>query len=209
MRLRNIPNADEKINKSKYIIKTAEQYRGKMNELFSSEQPIHVEIGMGKGDFIITTAIKNPNINFIGIEKYASVLVKAIEKLENKNLNNLKIINMDANDIEKIFDHEIDTIYLNFSDPWPKAKHTKRRLTSQNFLEKYKLIFKNVNHIIMKTDNRKLFEYSIKNFNEFQYHIKTISLDLHADQPIDNVESEYEKKFAVKGYPIYQIEVEK
>lgn len=209
MRLRNIPNAEQKINQSKYLLKNSEQYKGKFNEVFDLKQPIHVEIGMGKGDFIISSAITNPNINFIGIEKFASVLVKAIEKLENKELNNLKIINMDANDIEKIFNHEIDTLYLNFSDPWPKARHAKRRLTSHNFLKKYQSIFKKTNHIIMKTDNRKLFEYSIQTFNEDGYHIKSISLNLHDDQPINNIETEYEKKFVAKGYPIYQIEVEK
>ena len=209
MRLRNIPNAEQKINQSKYLLKNSEQYKGKFNEVFAFKQPIHVEIGMGKGDFIIGSAITNPNINFIGIEKFASVLVKAIEKLENKELNNLKIINMDANDIEKIFDHEIDTLYLNFSDPWPKARHAKRRLTSPNFLKKYQSIFQKTNHIIMKTDNRKLFEYSVQTFNEGGYHIKSISLNLHDDQPINNIETEYEKKFVAKVYLIYQIEVEK
>ena len=161
MRLRNIKNAQDIISKSKYVVLNPKEYRGKMQQLFKNNNKIEVEIGMGKGDFIINKARLNPNINFIGIEKYASVLVKAVKKLENVELNNLKIMNIDADTIDEVFASEIDQIYLNFSDPWPKKKHANRRLTSPLFLDKYDKIFKNDKVIEMKTDNRNLFEYSL------------------------------------------------
>jgi len=164
---------------------------------------------MGKGTFIYENALKYPDINFIGIEKYDSVMVRAIEKVENIELNNLKFIRMDATKIEEVFDKEIDRIYLNFSDPWPKVRHEKRRLTSLNFLEKYDSIFNKEKRIIMKTDNRKLFEFSIVSFTNYDYKINEISLDLHNDEVIDNIETEYEKKFSSKGFPIYKIDVYK
>lgn len=208
MRLKNIKEAKEKIQKSPYIIINPEEFKGKFKQIFNNENPIHLEIGMGKGDFIIQMAQKYPDINFIGVEKFDSVILRATQKLENIELNNLKLIRFDATDIQNIFDKEIDTIYLNFSDPWPKNRHEDRRLTSKKFLEKYDNIFKAKKHIIQKTDNRHLFEYSLKSFTDYNYKIKTISLDLHKDE-IDNVETEYEKKFVSLGYPIYMVEVEK
>ncbi len=208
MRLKNIKGAKEKITLSPYIIQTPENYKGKYKTLFNNNNQIHLEIGMGKGDFIIEMAKKYPNINFIGIEKFDSVILRATQKLENINLPNLKLIRFDATEIENIFDKEIDTIYLNFSDPWPKNRHEDRRLTSKKFLERYDSIFKEKNHIIQKTDNRHLFEFSLKSFTNYNYKIKTISLNLHKDE-IDNVETEYEKKFVSLGYPIYMVEVEK
>lgn len=208
MRLKNIKGAKEKIQKSPYIIINPEEFKGKFKQIFNNENPIHLEIGMGKGDFIIQMAQKYPDINFIGVEKFDSVILRATQKLENIELNNLKLIRFDATDIQNIFDKEIDTIYLNFSDPWPKNRHEDRRLTSKKFLEKYDNIFKTKKHIIQKTDNRHLFEYSLKSFTDYNYKIKTISLDLHKDE-IDNVETEYEKKFVSLGYPIYMVEVEK
>ena len=207
MRLKNIKGAKEKITLSPYIIQTPENYKGKYKNLFNNNNQIHLEIGMGKGDFIIEMAKKYPNINFIGIEKFDSVILRATQKLENINLPNLKLIRFDATEIENIFDKEIDTIYLNFSDPWPKNRHEDRRLTSKKFLERYDSIFKEKNHIIQKTDNRHLFEFSLKSFTNYNYKIKTISLNLHKDE-IDNVETEYEKKFVSLGYPIYMVEVE-
>ncbi|MDD3453582.1 MAG: tRNA (guanosine(46)-N7)-methyltransferase TrmB [Bacilli bacterium] len=209
MRLRNIKNADEIINKSKYIIIDPKKYKNKFNSLFNNDNPIYIEIGMGKGNFIINNAITYPNINFIGIEKYASVLTKACSKLEDLNLNNLKIMNIDANEIDVIFNKEIDLIYLNFSDPWPKKRHANRRLSDKTFLNKYDTIFKDKRHIIMKTDNRKLFEYSIMSFTEFGYQINDISLNLYQDDIQNNIQTEYEKKFHDKGFPIYKIDVEK
>ena len=201
MRLRNIKNADEIVNNSKYTIKEIN------NNNFDNNNPIYLEIGMGKGDFIINNAIQNPNINYIGIEKYKSVLVKAVQKLEEKELNNLKIICMDAKHINEM-ETKVDLLYLNFSDPWPKKRHALRRLTSPIYLEKYENIFKNQKHIIMKTDNRNLFEYSIISFTNYGYKIEDICLDIYKENIENNIPTEYEKKFRDKG-PIYKIEVTK
>ena len=212
MRLRNVKDASIKIDASNYIIKNYEDYKGNYKNIFNDDNKLCIEIGMGKGDFIIGMAQNYPNTNFIGIEKYDSVMVRAVEKLDRLNtgieLKNLKLIKMDAEYIDKVFDKEIDTIYLNFSDPWPKDRHEKRRLTSSNFLKKYDNLFKSTKHIIFKTDNRKLFEYSIKSFTDYGYTINNISLDLHSDD-IFNVETEYEKRFSSLGYPIYMIDIMK
>ena len=151
-------------------------------------------------------AKNNPDINYIGIEKFDSVMVRAIEKLEFEDIPNLKLIKIDAEKIIEVFDKEIERLYLNFSDPWPKERHEKRRLTSENFLKKYDNIFKSKKNITFKTDNRKLFEYSLKSFTDYGYRINMISLDLHKDA-ISNVETEYEIKFSNKGYPIYMVDV--
>ena len=207
MRLRNVKGASEKIDKSKYIISDYKKYCGRYKELFGNDKPICIEIGMGKGDFIKGMALNNPDINYIGIEKFDSVMVRAVEKLEDTNFDNLKLIKMDAEYIGEVFNKEIDTIYLNFSDPWPKDRHEKRRLTSPNFLSKYDSLFKGDKHIIFKTDNRKLFEYSIKSFTDYGYSIDNISLDLHKDD-IPNIETEYEKRFSALG-PIYMVDISK
>ena len=162
---------------------------------------------MGKGNFIINQAINNPNVNFIGIEKYDSVLVRAVQKLNDMDLPNLKLIMMDANEIDEVFDKEIDIIYLNFSDPWPKNRHAIRRLTSSVFLTKYDGVFKNKKTIIQKTDNRKLFEFSLMSFVEYGYKIDKISLDLYNDDIKDNIPTEYELKFTNLGQVIYMVEV--
>lgn len=209
MRLKNVKGASEKISKSLYVIDNPSNYKGKYNELFNNNNPIYIEIGMGKGTFIVNNAITYPNINFIGIEKYDSVMVRAVEKVEDKEINNLRFIRMDAIKIEEIFDKEIDRIYLNFSDPWPKVRHERRRLSSPEFLSRYDNIFKENKNIIMKTDNRKLFEYSVMSFTEYGYKINEISLDLHNDDIKDNIETEYEKKFSELGFPIYKIDVYK
>ena len=206
MRLKNIKGAKEYIEKSPYIIDNPEKYRGKYNTLFDNNNELHLEIGMGKGNFIIEMAKKYPKINFIGIEMFDSVILRAVQKLENENLPNLKLIRYDATNIEKIFDKEINTLYLNFSDPWPKNRHEHRRLTSKRFLERYDKIFKGENHIIQKTDNRKLFEFSLISYVDYGYKINNLSLNLHEDK-IDNVETEYEKKFSSLGMPIYMIEI--
>lgn len=209
MRLRKVKDAQKKIDESIYILKTPTLYSKQFHKIFENENPIHVEIGMGKGDFIINSALKYPDINFIGIEKYDSVLVRAVEKLENLDIPNLKLIEMDALNIDNVFNKEIDCLYLNFSDPWPKNRHENRRLTSPTFLKKYDFIFKGNNKIIMKTDNRHLFEYSIKSFTEYGYKIIDISLDLYNDDRKSNIPTEYETKFVAKGMPIYYIEVMK
>ena len=209
MRLRKVKNAQIKIDKSKYIIKNPTTYKGRFNNIFKNDNPIYIEIGMGKGDFIIKNACEYPYINFIGIEKFDSVMVRAVEKLENTDLPNLKLINIDALEIANIFHKEIACLYLNFSDPWPKKRHTNRRLTSFPFLEKYDSIFENSKKIIMKTDNRHLFEYSIKTFTDYGYKIESLSLDLYADDISLNIPTEYETKFVSKGMRIYYIEVTK
>ncbi len=207
MRLRNVKGAKDIINNSKYVILDYDKYRGKFNELFNNSNDICIEIGTGKGKFITELARLNPNINYIGIEKYDSVLVRALEKVENDNIPNLRFIRMDATEIDSVFDKEIDTIYLNFSDPWPKVRHTNRRLTSICFLKKYDNLFKDNMHIIFKTDNRHLFEFSVKEFTTYGYLINDICLNLHDEDLEDNISTEYEEKFSKKGMPIYKIDV--
>ena len=208
MRLRNVKGASEIIENSQYIIKNYKDYKGNYKRLFNNNNPINIEIGMGKGDFIIGMAKKYPDINFIGIEKYDSVIVRAIEKID-CDIPNLRLIRMDANEIEEVFYKEINIIYLNFSDPWPKNRHENRRLTSLNFLKKYDNVFKSEKNIIMKTDNRKLFEFSLIQFSLYDYKFEKISLNLYEDDISNNIETEYERKFHGLGYPIYKIEVKK
>ena len=209
MRLRNVKGAKEIIDNSSYIIKNPNDYRGDYQKIFENNNPIHIEIGMGKGDFIIENAKKYPNINFIGIEKFDSVIVRAVQKLENEEIPNLKLIKIDANEIDDVFDKEISVIYLNFSDPWPKARHAKRRLSSEIFLNKYDSVFIDKKRIIMKTDNRKLFEYSIKSFTDYGYKIEDISLNLYEDDIKNNIPTEYETRFHNRGCLIYKVDVSK
>ena len=208
MRLRNVKNKEEILNGSKYLIKNPEEYIGKWDQLFEKKQPIYIEIGMGKGKFLIENAIKYPDINFIGIEKYDSVVAKSLPKIP-ECLTNIVVIRIDALNIDKVFDKEIERIYLNFSDPWPKKRHALRRLTSPIFLEKYDKIFKKDAHIIMKTDNRKLFEYSLKSLTDYGYKIEDISLDLHNDEYPDNIMTEYEQRFVSLNKNIYMVNVKK
>ncbi len=209
MRLRNVKGAKEKIENSKYILLNYNEHCGNFRQLFNNDHPIHIEIGMGKGKFIKEMALKNPDINYIGIEKFDSVIVRALEKLDQENIPNLYLIRMDAIDIANVFRKEIDKIYLNFSDPWPKLRHTDRRLTSPYFLKKYDDIFRNLHNIELKTDNRHLFEYSIKSMINYGYHIDEICLDLYSEDITDNVSTEYEDRFHAKGEPIYKIIVSK
>ncbi len=205
MRLRNKKGAYDTISKSPYLISDYEKHKGNFKALFGNNNPIEIEIGMGKGDFIIGKAKQNPDINFIGIEKYATVLLSAFKKLDGETLPNLKIINMDAHFIEDVFDKEISKLYLNFSDPWPKKKHADRRLTSSILLDKYKNIFVSHRIIEMKTDNMGLFEYSLCSLSENGYILKEVNLDLHASSVENNIETEYEKKFSSLGQPIYRV----
>ena len=208
MRLRNVKNAKEIVESSDYVIKNPEYYIGKYKSLFDNDNNIHIEIGMGKGDFIIGMAMMYPDINFIGIEKYESVMVRAIEKLNDLELPNLKLIRMDAINIDKVFDKEINTIYLNFSDPWPKSRHYKRRLTSPIFLELYDKVFINMPHIVQKTDNIGLFGYSLQSLSQYGYTLDKVSLDLESED-IPNVETEYEKKFMSMGVKINYVDAKK
>lgn len=202
MRLKHIKDADKIINKSNYIITKPEKYKGKWNKLFNNDNNIEIEIGTGKGKFIIETALQNSNTNYIGIEKYDSPLVSAVKKLEELEINNLKLICYDAFEIENIFDKEIYKIYLNFSDPWPKKRHEKRRLTSSVFLSIYKPIFKHFKLIEQKTDNDEFFNYSLESYKTNKYHVIKKSTNYFAD-----VRTEYENKFIAKGKNINYVKV--
>lgn len=207
MRLKNVRNASEIINSSSYVIKEPQNYMKKWNKLFNNDNPIDIEIGMGKGDFIIEMAKRHPNINYIGIEMFDSVIVRAVQKLEDETIDNLKLIRMDANLINDIFHKEINTIYLNFSDPWPKNRHEKRRLTSSYFLKKYDDIFKGEKKIFQKTDNIGLFAYSVESLSCYGYTLKNVTMDLKDLE--DNVMTEYEKKFVSKNVKICRLEAYK
>lgn len=201
MRLRNVKNAAEIINACAYVIKNPEEKKGHFQEIFGNTNPIHIEIGMGKGRFLYNMAKLYPEINFIGIEKYESVIVRAVEKVNAEPLENLRLLVIDAKTIHEIFDHEISCIYLNFSDPWPKNRHQRRRLTSSDFLALYDSIFVGEKKIIQKTDNLILFASSLKELNNYGYRFEDISLDL-ASTDIPNVETEYEQKFKKQGVKI-------
>lgn len=208
MRIRNIKDADLILKSSSYIVSEPNQFKNKWSKLFNNNNPINLEIGMGKGDFIIDMALKNPQINFIGLEKYSSVIVRAVKKLQNLNISNLKLINADALNLKDIFDHEIDTIYLNFSDPWPKKRNAKRRLTSTVFLSIYDDLFKTNKKIMLKTDNIILFESSIVSLSSYGYTITDISLDLWSTDKVYS-ETEYEHKFRMLGTKINYLQAEK
>jgi len=210
MRLRKVKNALERLkqNDNKYFVENPEEYKGKWHELFNNSNPIHIEIGCGKGKFISELASKNPDINYIAIEKFDSVLLRCLEKVLDLNLANLKLAIIDAAMISNSFSsNEVSRIYLNFSDPWPKKCHAKRRLTSPNFLEEYKKIIVNNGEIFFKTDNRLLFEYSLESISNNGFSISNISLDLHKDldKYSDNIETEFEEKWSKLG-PIYRLE---
>ncbi len=208
MRIRNIKNKEEILINSLYVIDNPYINKGNWNKVFDNNNDIYLEVGTGKCKFIIENAKRYKDINFIGIEKNASVLALGIKNID-QELPNLKLINIDADKIDQIFDKEIKTIYLNFSDPWPKKRNIKRRLTSPNYIKVYEKTFKNDYIIKQKTDNRKLFEYSLISFSNNGYVLKDISLDLHNDEKSDNINTEYEDKFSSKGYPIYMLEVYK
>lgn len=196
MRMRNPKDKDELINNCDYIYQ----------DNFLNNYPIHLEIGMGKGQFILNMALKYPNINFIGVEKYSSVASVAIKKINEYKPCNLKILIGDITTYQELLSKKIDTIYLNFSDPWPKSRHEKRRLTSIEFLKLYDDLFIKDKHIIQKTDNDDLFEYSLQSYKDYGYKIKKISYDLHQEN-IDNVMSEYEEKFSERDIKIKYVEV--
>ena len=207
MRLRNVPGARETIIENQFSIQEPEQKKGKWAEVFKNDHPIHIEVGMGKGQFIIEMARRNPEVNYIGIEKYSSVLVRAVEKLEDFEQNNLRLIRMDAENIEEVFDKdEVDRIYLNFSDPWPKDRHAKRRLTSTRFLERYNNILTPEGRVMFKTDNKDLFDFSLEQVEEAGWILENHTYDLHHSEYNEgNVMTEYEEKFSAKGNPICRL----
>lgn len=204
MRLRNVKGAREKIAADEYTVQKPEQNKGKWNEFFENDKPVHIEIGMGKGKFIMELAERNPDINYVGIEKFSSVLVRALQKMEEKQLPNLVFIRMDAEDIEEVFEQEeVAQIYLNFSDPWPKDRHAKRRLTSTRFLARYENVLKKDGKVIFKTDNRDLFDFSLEQAKEADWVIENYTYDLHNSEYNEgNVMTEYEEKFSKEGKPI-------
>lgn len=204
MRLRNVKNAYEILTSSFYFVENPKDYKNNLSSLFLTEQPIHLEIGCGKGQFLIGMAKKYPEINFIGIEKYDSVLVRAIQKCQEEDLHNLKFFCMDAKEILDVFHHDIETLYLNFSDPWPKNRHHERRLTSTTFLTLYESIFCDTLNVIQKTDNPILFASSLEDFSKNGYILSNVSLNLHETE-IENVNTEYEDKFVKLGQPIYYL----
>lgn len=209
MRLRHVKNIEEKIKEyNDIIIEEPTSYLGKWHSLFNNNNPIYLEIGTGKGKFIIENAMRNPNINYIGCELNSSIIYKAAKSLE-KKLDNLLFINYDALLLNEVFEkNEIDKIYLNFSDPWPKNRHEKRRLTSTSFIDVYKNILKDDKIIEFKTDNRLLFEYSIMKFNELHLSINELSLDLHNDERFEDIiTTEYEDKFLKENKVIYYMKV--
>lgn len=195
--MRNPKDKDEVINSCDFF------YDG-----FNNDNPIHLEIGMGKGKFILEMALKYPDINFIGVEKYSSVASVAIKRIREIIPDNLRIMIMDAKNLSEVLEGKVDTIYLNFSDPWPKDRHAKRRLTARNFLESYDKLFRGNPHIVMKTDNDNLFQYSLESFKEYGYKMNKISYDLHSET-LDNVETEYEEKFSKNGIKIKYVDVSK
>ena len=212
MRLRNVPGAREDIAKHELTINEPDNNKGKWNEEFENDNPIHLEIGMGKGLFLTTLAQQNPDINYVGIEKYSSVLVRALEKCEDLELENIRFIRMEAEYIEDVFGGgEVDKIYLNFSDPWPKDRHAKRRLTSVNFLKRYDTILRKDGIVEFKTDNDNLFEFSLEQVLEAGWEIVKQTWDLHNDEEmmVGNIMTEYETKFSGLGHPIHKMVIKR
>lgn len=212
MRLRNVPGSREAIAESEFTVNNPEECKGKWNELFGNDNPIRIEIGMGKGKFVTTLAQQNPNINYVGIEKYSSVLIRAIEKREELEIDNLLFIRMDAETITDVFaENEVDRIYLNFSDPWPKDRHAKRRLTSKEFFARYDKILKKDGVVEFKTDNVMLFDFSLEQIPLADWKLVACTRDLHHNEEMceGNVMTEYEERFSKLGNPIHKLIAER
>lgn len=207
MRLRNVPNAYDKLEACNNFVPSPEKFRGDWNGYFKNDNPIHIEIGSGKGQFITELALKNPHINYIAIEKFPTVLIKLIKKIPGEGFENLAVISFDAEALEEIFDiGEIEKLYLNFSDPWPKKRHAKRRLTSPEFLKLYKNVLKPGSVIEFKTDNRPLFDYSIETLESSGYSLIQTTFDLYKSDLLEgNIPTEYEMKFHSIGVPINKL----
>ena len=210
MRLRNIKGSREVIGASNYVVHEEETKAGTWHEIFGNDHPIFIEVGMGKGQFLMELASRHPENNYVGIEKYSSVLLRALEKLEQEEtpLPNLVFIRMDAENIEKVFSEgEVDGIYLNFSDPWPKDRHAKRRLTSTAFFKHYHHILKKDGKVEFKTDNRPLFEFSLESVKEAGWNLVAYTFDLHHHEEMNqgNIMTEYEEKFSSMGNPICKL----
>ena len=202
-----IKDADMIVNNSSYVVTNPVKYKNKWNDLFGNKNPICLELGMGRGDFIIEMAKTYPNINFVGVEINDSQMVMAVNNLKSLKLNNLKLINADAREIDKIFGKEIDTIYLTFSEPWPKRIDETKRFTHVSYLKLYDKIFKKHKHIVLKTDNKGFFAYSLETLSSYWYVFEKVSLDLHNDERnIKNIMTNYEKQYFKEGRAIYYID---
>ncbi|MBU8905248.1 tRNA (guanosine(46)-N7)-methyltransferase TrmB [Desertibacillus haloalkaliphilus] len=210
MRLRHKPWATEEIAKHpSIVVPNPGEYRGKWSELFGNDNPIHVEVGTGKGQFLTGMGQAHPEINYIGIEKYDSVIVSAMQRVKDAEIENVKFLNDDVNELTSFFaDEEIDRIYINFTDPWPKNRHEKRRLTYKSFLAMYESVLKPQSEIHFKTDNQGLFEYSLHSFSKYGLILNNVSLDLHNSDVEGNIMTEYEEKFSNKGMRIYRCEAQ-
>ncbi len=206
MRLRHKPYAKDKLEEyDQYVVTDPSEIKGKWQKRFTNEQPIHIEIGCGKGQFIINMAKKFPKINFIGVELQTSVIVSALEKQIEEDLPNVQLLQVNASDLTHYFENgEVDRIYLTFSDPWPKNRHEKRRLTYKSFLKEYETILTEQGELHFKTDNQLLFEYSLVSFSDYSAKLTEVYLDLHNSDVKDNVMTEYEEKFSSKGNRIYK-----
>ncbi len=209
MRLRNIPGADEIIAASPYCISSPEKLKGRWQSVFPDRQPLHLEIGMGKGRFLTSMALAHPDVNFLGMEKYSSVLLRAVQKMEDAPSDRIKLLCFPAEEIEQVFaEGEIDCIYLNFSDPWPKDRHAKRRLTSGAFLERYAHILHPEGRLEFKTDNVDLFRFSLEEIeNSGAWKTDAVTFDLHNDAVLSegNIMTEYEERFSGMGHPICKL----
>lgn len=207
MRLRNVKGARDVMLNSIHVFADPDNMAGTWHGIFGNDNPVHIEIGMGKGRFITTLAAMNPDINYVGIEKYSSVLIRAVEKQDELGLPNIKFIRMDAELITNIFgEGEVDKIYLNFSDPWPKDRHAKRRLTSKEFFGRYDIILKKDGEVHFKTDNRVLFDWSLEEVVNAGWKVKAYTFDLHnSDMNEGNVMTEYETRFSEMGTPINKL----
>jgi len=207
MRLRNVAGSREEIARSRFVIQNPKERKGCWRELFGNQNPIQIEIGMGKGRFIMDMAALHPDINYIGIEKFSSVLIRGIQKMENEELPNLYFIRMDAEEITDVFgEKEVDKIYLNFSDPWPKERHAKRRLPSREFLNRYRIILSERGDLEFKTDNQALFDFALEELKPAGWNLNQLTYDLHHDDKMmeGNVMTEYEERFSSRGNPIYK-----
>ena len=206
MRMRNKPWAMDFLSSNDDIVDVESGYAGRIDEFFETKQPLHIEIGTGMGTFITELAKRNPDINYVGIELDKNVMIRVLEKVQELELANVRLVLLDANTIKEYFSEgEVDRIYLNFSDPWPKKRHEKRRLTFRSFLDQYRQIMKPDGELHFKTDNRGLFEYSLISLNRFGMDFHEVILDLHETEPEDNIRTEYEEKISAKGNLIYRI----